>query len=588
MENFLLNLFGIAPEILIFFSIIVSLILNLFNKSYINISIITFLIFALFFIIIFNDETIGRWFFYAMENTISTNYCKILFIFVAIILVIIITIFTDLDTKKLKDTKYNVPEYNKNLIKNISHQINQSNNLYYIIVAITILSCMIMISSVDILSFILSLELQVFSSYILISQKYKNLIIQGKLKENHLLVNIVKYFSLNIAFSCIGIFGFAILYTITQEVEHFHIFNKLKYMIEHNIQENLLMFFISFILIISNIFLKLSIVPSHYIAMEVASSINKTSMIIFLTLQKIPGLIALFILINKVFPVYMIPEMQIFFFIISSITVIFGATLGVTQADIKKILFASSIMIFGILLYIISNFESIYLIINLFLSYIFGLIAIIFSMKIKNKYINSGLNNYIIQGSFLAKINHFTFIIGVFASMGAPPLFGFWGKYFAIFAIYEKKINKINNISGLNYLPFSEYLDFIYNFISLEKLSNYFAFIVILCFIISVVYYFKVIYAFNKNNFKSLNINNEKLVQLTNNQNQTLQDDANLVILNTNANNNTNNNANTNTDSLYYAEPNNNKNFSKITYIFILLICIILNLINIFGGFLFM
>ena len=404
--------------------------------------------------------------------------------------------------------------------KFVSHSIN-----YSIIVLFSSLGASLLMSSSDLISMYLSIELQSFSLYVL-STLYRD----SELSTSAGL----KYFLLGALASCLILFGAGLLYAYTGLTNFESIYSLLSiYYIEIN--NNFIDFiypffskelsgsiFLGLIFIFVGFLIKISAAPFHNWSPDVY---DETPTIVTIWLTLIPKISILILLLDLYLHIDLIDQLTLFgqlngfkfnidqlikylLLITSLLSIIIGSVVGLAQNRIKRLLAYSTISHIGFILLALAihSKQSIDSFIFYIIQYIITnlnifLIIIAFSYLINNnlkdiRYISEFKGQF-----FLNPLISLSFSICLFSMAGIPPLIGFFSKQYVLYSAIQ---------SG-------------YNFI---------AFIAIVASVISASYYLKIIKTFfffsesNSNedskevdanlefNLSEVNITNEKLSNL--------------------------------------------------------------------------
>ena len=335
-------------------------------------------------------------------------------------------------------------------ILNISTRTNYPRE-YALVALISSLGASLLISSSDLISLYLSIELQSFGVYILASI-YRNI---GSAVSAGL-----KYFLLGSLSSCIILLGATIIYTYTGLTHFDSIFSLI------NITENQSIiqgFSLGVVLIFIGFFFKIGAAPLHNWSPDVYDGspnivtqwltiMPKISLIIILLEIYINlGLIEYNInILNSIDKNNIVFILKNLILISSIISLIIGSTVGLSQIKIKRLLAYSTISHLGFILLALSinteqSVESLifYIIqysltnLNIFLIILAVGILINTSTKLSDtndiQYINE------LKGLFFYNpILSISLSICLFSMAGIPPLIGFFSKQFVLYAAIQK------------------------------------------------------------------------------------------------------------------------------------------------------
>ena len=394
MEN--LNL--ILPEIFLSLSIFATLLIGVFFKnSYNLVTKITYVIIISLLLIIFNSfNESGNLFSNSFVSNSFTNFFKILILLGTLFVILITQDF-------IKEMKINYFEYP-------------------LILLFSVLGMFFMISSNDLMSFYLGLELQSLALYILAS------IDRDNLKSNE---SGIKYFVLSALSSGLLLYGCSLLYGFTGSTN----FEEIN--LEMDLKNTGAIFAMVFILV--GLAFKVSAVPFHMWTPDVYEGSPSSVTSFFAVVPKVAGLAILIRFIHIPFE-QLIDQWKNIIVFMSLASMILGAVAAIGQTNIKRLIAYSSIGHIGYALAGISTgtvtgysssitYISIYVIMNL------GVFGCIFLMKKDGKYCEdikdlAGISK---QNPLLA----ISFLIIMFSLAGIPPLAGFFAKFYVFMSVIE-------------------------------------------------------------------------------------------------------------------------------------------------------
>jgi len=394
MEN--LNL--IAPEIFLSLSIFLTLLIGVFFKnSYNLVTNLTYIILISLLLIIFNS-------FHESGNLFSNSFVTNSFINFFKILILLGTLFVMFITQKfIKHTKINYFEYP-------------------LLLLFSVLGMFFMISSNDLMSFYLGLELQSLALYILASFDRDNL----KSNESGL-----KYFVLSALSSGLLLYGCSFLYGFTGSTN----FEEIK--LKAELENTGITFAMVFILV--GLAFKVSAVPFHMWTPDVYQGSPSSVTSFFAVVPKVAGIAILIRFVQIPFE-QLIDQWKNILVFMALASMILGAVAAIGQTNIKRLIAYSSIGHIGYALAGISTgtvtgysssitYMSIYVIMNL------GVFGCIFLMKKNGKYCEdikdlAGISK---QNPLLA----ISFLIIMFSLAGIPPLAGFFAKFYVFMSVVE-------------------------------------------------------------------------------------------------------------------------------------------------------
>ena len=339
---------------------------------------------------------------------------------------------------------------------------------YSIIVLFSTLGSSLLVSSFDLISIYLSIELQSFGLYIL-STIYRN-------SENSTNAGL-KYFLLGGFSSCIILLGFGIIYSYTGMTQLESIYTLLSAGAYQNIDYIIQGTLLGIVLIIIGLLFKIAAAPLHNWSPDVY---DETPTIVTIWLTIMPK-ISILILLLEIYTIVTIALLQPSFWqgqeyiyldilnystnllsinivknilLISSIfSLIIGTVVGLAQIKIKRLLAYSTISHIGFMLLAIAinteqSIDSFlfyliqYIITNLNIFFILLAISYIkYNDKINLKNLEIIDIKYIkdLQGLFsMNPLLSLTFSISLFSMAGIPPLIGFFSKQFVLYSAIDQ------------------------------------------------------------------------------------------------------------------------------------------------------
>jgi NADH-quinone oxidoreductase subunit N len=394
MENFYL----ILPEVFLSLSIFAALLIGVFFKnSYNLVTNLTYTIIIALLLIIFNSfNESGNLFSNSFVSNSFTNFFKILILLGTLFVMFITQDF-------IKEMKINYFEYP-------------------LLLLFSVLGMFFMISSNDLMSFYLGLELQSLALYILASFDRDNL------KSNE---SGIKYFILSALSSGLLLYGCSLLYGFTGSTNFEEINLKMEV-------ENTGAIF-AMVFILAGLAFKVSAVPFHMWTPDVYQGSPSSVTSFFAVVPKVAGIAILIRFVQIPFE-QLIDQWKNILVFMALASMILGAVAAIGQTNIKRLIAYSSIGHIGYALAGISTgtttgysssitYISIYVIMNL------GVFGCIFLMKKDGRYCEdikdlAGISK---QNPLLA----ISFLIIMFSLAGIPPLAGFFAKFYVFMSVIE-------------------------------------------------------------------------------------------------------------------------------------------------------
>jgi len=373
----------------------------------------------------------------------------------------VILIAWPLINHKFIDNNLELNETSQNILS-----INNYRIKYSIIVLISTLGSLLLVSSSNLITLYLSLELQSFGVYILASlYRHSELAISAGLK----------YFLLGSLASCIILLGCGLIYTFTGLTNLESIYSMISVIDNNN--NILLGFSLGLILIFIGLLFKIAAAPLHNWAPDVYAD-SATIITTWLTIiPKISILLILFEIqthINLIENINIILELnplnnitnnnylwsKNLLLISSLLSLLIGTILGLAQSKLKRLLAYSTISHVGFILLAlaINSEQSIEALIFYIIQYTITnlntfLIIILFGYIIKNSFRDliqsimvedeTGTENDInyiseLKGQFfLNPILSISLTICLFSMAGIPPLIGFFSKQFVLYSAIQ-------------------------------------------------------------------------------------------------------------------------------------------------------
>ena len=373
----------------------------------------------------------------------------------------VILIAWPLINHKFIDNNLELNETGQNILS-----INNYRIKYSIIVLISTLGSLLLVSSSNLITLYLSLELQSFGVYILASlYRHSELAISAGLK----------YFLLGSLASCIILLGCGLIYTFTGLTNLESIYSMISVIDNNN--NIFLGFSLGLILIFIGLLFKIAAAPLHNWAPDVYAD-SATIITTWLTIiPKISILLILFEIqthINLIENISIILELnplndiinnnylwsKNLLLISSLLSLLIGTILGLAQSKLKRLLAYSTISHVGFILLAlaINSEQSIEALIFYIIQYTITnlntfLIIILFGYIIKNSFRDliqsimvedeTGIENDInyiseLKGQFfLNPVLSISLTICLFSMAGIPPLIGFFSKQFVLYSAIQ-------------------------------------------------------------------------------------------------------------------------------------------------------
>ncbi len=288
---------------------------------------------------------------------------------------------------------------------------------YYLFLFISVLGLMMLVSSVELLSIFVALELSSFAVYIMVPMRDDSGKFRFQMEAG------IKYLLFGVTATGFMLFGMSYMYGLTGSTELSVVITKLSTMWDNPAAV------IAMMMVLSGFFYKLAIFPFHFWVPDVyEGASNETTAFI----ATVPKLAAVALLIRLVSLISGDGQVIVNILMVCAIASMFYGNLSaLVQKDIKRMLGFSGIahagfVLLGILTFQITGYaNAIYYIVGYVLMNLACFLVICsVSKKGENVMIEdlSGLHKR-------SPIMAFTLAVGLFALAGIPPFVGFMGKF---------------------------------------------------------------------------------------------------------------------------------------------------------------
>jgi proton-translocating NADH-quinone oxidoreductase chain N len=302
-----------------------------------------------------------------------------------------------------------------------------------ILVILTIFGTLLLISSYDLISMYLAIELQSFCSYILSSFRRNS---EFSAESG------LKYFILGAFSSGFLLFGCSLIYGFTG-VTNYELLSLLFVNADCSSLHNIgVLMGIVFVLV--SFFFKLSAAPFHVWSPDVYEGSPTTVTAFFAIVPKL-GLIVFFIRLFFDSFYILLPSLQYLLIICSIASMLVGSFGAIWQIKIKRLLAFSAISHVGYMLIGLCCFsvESIYAVIFYSIIYIFMSVSSFSLLLVVRKNDDFKKIKYIEDLSTISKVNPLIgvcFAITFFSIAGVPPFAGFFSKMFLFFSAINQSL----------------------------------------------------------------------------------------------------------------------------------------------------
>lgn len=375
------------------------------------------------------------------ESIVSNNYT----IFIKMIILICIILFLVISIETVE--------------KEFSERFE-----FLMLIALTTFALLILVSTNDIITFYLSIEMQSLCLYVLAAFKRSS---QLSTEAG------LKYFVLGAFSSSFLLFGMSLIYGFTGSTNFAEISKSI--LNSTNLENIPNTFILGFILILCGFLFKLTAVPFHIWSPDVYEGAPLLVMIFFSTIPKL----AIFCFFTKLiyttfFDLYFI--WQPILIITAALTILFSSIAALYQKKIKRFLAYSSINHVGYMLMSLGTgtllgVHSFFVYIFIYILTMFTFFNILISLK---KNTNKNII-YLTDLLYLKKIYPTTRIVLTllfFSMAGIPPLIGFFAKFYVFLAAIETNYYLLLIISILCSTLSAFYYIRIIKIINFEKTLN--------------------------------------------------------------------------------------------------------------------
>lgn len=311
-----------------------------------------------------------------------------------------------------------------------------------ILILISVLGSILLVSSYNLITLYLAIELQSLCFYILTASNTKSpLSVEAALK----------YFILGAIASSLILFGSSILYFITGSLNFGTILLFLSNINTFNNLQQIFILFYGLLFILFGLFFKIGSVPFHNWLPDVYEGASDNVTAFFAIVPKI-ALIG--IILRLFFDIF--HDISEFFesilYVTSLLSISFGSLISLQQKKFKRLMAYSSIGHVGFILigFVSNTFQDIQNIILYLLVYIIMSIniwTIFLSVDYKNKN-----TKYLTDFTNIFKINPILavlFMLTLFSMSGIPPLAGFFSKMFIFYSAIQQSLYSLATLSIL-------------------------------------------------------------------------------------------------------------------------------------------
>jgi len=308
------------------------------------------------------------------------------------------------------------------------------NNFEFpLLLILAILGTLLLISSYDLITMYLSLELQSFCSYILTALK-RNSEFSSEAG--------LKYFILGAFSSGFLLFGCSLLYGLTGTTNYKNLF-----LFSFNISSSLYNidgFLLGIIFIAISFLFKVSAAPFHFWSPDIYEGSPTIVTLFFVAIPKL-GVFTFFLRLFFVSFFFFFFFWQYIIIFASFFSMLIGSLGAIWQLKLKRLIAFSGINHVGLMLICLccSSFEGVFSLIFYLLVYIIMSLSAFLLLIVTRKNYNLKKLKYIEDLITVSKANRFlgtSLIISFFSIAGIPPFIGFFSKMFVFFCALGQSI----------------------------------------------------------------------------------------------------------------------------------------------------
>ena len=294
---------------------------------------------------------------------------------------------------------------------------------YFMFLGFSTLGLMMLVSSVELISIAISLEISSYSLYVIVPLR------KGQTKVQ--IEAAMKYLFFGAISSGIMIYGMSYLYGMTQSTFLSRIIFVLPKFLDQPIG------ILAIILTLAGFFFKLSLFPFHFWAPDIYEGASNTTTTFIATVPKVAAAALLIRIVTMASSAD--PALVSILIVLAALSMTFGNIVGLVQKDIKRLLGYSGIAHAGYLIMGIlamsrdGNAAAIYyMVVYLFMNLGVFYVVLLLSKSGENISLND-LSGLARRAPLLA----FTLAVSAFSLAGIPPTGGFTGKLFLFTSAFK-------------------------------------------------------------------------------------------------------------------------------------------------------
>jgi len=320
-------------------------------------------------------------------------------------------------------------------LKGISGKVHAE---YYLFLFMSVLGLMMLVSSVELISIFVSLELSSFAVYIMVPMRDDS----GKFRIQ--MEAGIKYLLFGVTATGFMLFGMSYMYGLTGSTDLATIIAKYSTMWSHPA------YVVSMMMVLAGFFYKLAIFPFHFWVPDVYEGASNETTAFIATVPKLAATALLIRLISQISGDGQVITNVLL--VCAVVSMFYGNLSALVQKDVKRMLGFSGIahagfVLLGILTFqIVGYANAMYYIIGYVLMNLACFLVICnVSEKGENVMIDdlSGLHK---RSPLMA----FTLAVGLFALAGIPPFVGFMGKFMLLTGAFKEGYMLVVILAAIN------------------------------------------------------------------------------------------------------------------------------------------
>jgi len=295
---------------------------------------------------------------------------------------------------------------------------------YCMFLFLSSLGLTLMVSSVELLTIFIAMELSSYSLYILIPLRKQSFVIHMEAA--------IKYIIFGAAATGVMLFGMSYLFGLTQSTYLPVLIQKLPLLLTQPLGV------VGLLLVLCGFFFKLAVIPFHFWAPDVYQGAANDTTTFIATMPKLAGL-ALLLRVASLGGPHNLDLVRILV-LLAALSMTFGNLVALVQQDIKRLLAYSSIahagyILLGVLTLNVNGYAAAFFHITAYLLMNLACFMVVCTVSRQGEDVTLGdLSGLYKRSPLLA----FTLAVGAFALAGIPPTAGFTGKLFLFTAALEQ------------------------------------------------------------------------------------------------------------------------------------------------------